>query len=806
MNTHGHEEVARTAGIPLLKEAFGNDNHSLDALYLGNWLTDVSQAVDPVAYASAAAKISSGGETVIDKVRQAADDFLDELLPTIFERLGPVGQGLRSLKVDLEPIAKEAKEALHHALDGLLAASGGERRANLAKFLRDAFLVKGYFKFVHPEASGQARMNFDGFMAVFGRPADTSGASGASPATDRPGSYTQYYPHEHLDRPEVLPVQDPPVFAPGRQTRDQPFRVAAGKRAGTRSPRRTERIEPDIYSYLRDDIEMTAGLLAEVDLAMQEALSKSFSADDPDWHRTLAKLGHALHQVEDFFAHSNWCELAHKRLGPSYLQKVLPPQLKVEMIDRASTTYLKRLKRHLTEPLSAWREHPDEDWVVTGFFDFRDTLISLAHISEELFGLDVPDPYAEGYNLYQQAKEVVEHPRTAVFKVQQTMRHTLDVLTDPKRAFEDPENDIAAKLKKEFGSDVNRLLRPGAADDVAQRVLQESAFLKDAPPAVKSAFFDVIVEGTRGYTAGRTAYKIHGVISEVSKFIGDPVAWLLDWLPGKLRDKIKDALKFYARERFYELVGAGRIGCHSLLAKDHGREPFFPPANECATAVHWWIVTTLLRWKGRPDAGYVDWLELLEYFLRNPLSPDRSSVREVRGWAQVTLVHTVRYKEQLKADNLRDSLEAIYQPSAARPGVFTWRSIADANFNTAGRPLKEAQDAINGILRDNAWGVPVTRPNYAFKPGLRILIPQQRVRVVFLVRPSDETVWFEEVFDKGWKVFRGIEDPEGQESKPPLKHHTPIEIPRKDLERLIVRGRKLRREAREAYRPPSSGT
>jgi hypothetical protein len=43
VNTEGHADVAESAGIPLLREAFGEKDRSLDALELGNWLTDVSQ-------------------------------------------------------------------------------------------------------------------------------------------------------------------------------------------------------------------------------------------------------------------------------------------------------------------------------------------------------------------------------------------------------------------------------------------------------------------------------------------------------------------------------------------------------------------------------------------------------------------------------------------------------------------------------------------------------------------------------------------------------------------------------------------
>ena len=807
MNTEGHEDVARTAGIPLLAAAFGQDRLSLDALYLGNWLTDVSQVVDPVAYAMGSAKIGATGDSVVDDLKKTATDVIDQIVPTFFRRT-PAGKPLESLEKDLEQAAKDAKQALHQALTNIIGAAGGdERGSRLAKFLRDAFLVKGYFKFVHPGAGGSPRMDLNGFLTVFGKLGDAPGASGASPAADLPGRFTQYYPHEHVDRPELLPPQDPPLYAPGRQDPGIPFRVAPGKRAGTRSPNRSERLEPDLYSYLRDDLEMTAGLLAEVDIAMRKALSSSFRDDDPAWYLTLAKLGHALHQVEDFFAHSNWCELAHKRLGPTYLARSFPPQVRIEMVDRAYTTYAKRLKRQLTVPLPGWHLHEDEGWVVTGFFDFKDTLISLAHASHDLFGLfDVGDPYAEGYELYRQAAEAVEDPRTVEFQVQQTMRQALDLLTDPRRAFEDPGNEVAAKLKKQYGGDVDRILAPHVAEDAARQILQQTTFLKQAPSVIQSTFFDVLVEGSRVTAAAGTAYSVYHVVKELTGFFGDPIGWLLEWLPDKVKEVAVDALKFYARERFYDAIGAGRIGCHSLMAKDHGREPFFKPAKECATAVHWWIVTTLLRWKDKPESGYVDWLELLEYFLRNPGVPKAGSAREIRGWAQVTVVHTVRWKEQLKAQDPRFSLEAMYRPTAIRPDLFTWRSIADANFSTAGLPLARAQEAINTILRNNAWGVPVTSPNYAFKEGLRILIPQQRLRVVYLVAPTDEPIWFQAVFDKGWQVFHGIEDPKDQQSQPPLKHHTPVEIPLKDLERIILQGRKLRREARQAYRPaPMSG-
>ena len=65
MNTEGHAQVAEEAGLPLLRAFFGGQNlRSLEAMRLGNWLTDVSQAVDPVAYAMAA----NSGKDVADSI------------------------------------------------------------------------------------------------------------------------------------------------------------------------------------------------------------------------------------------------------------------------------------------------------------------------------------------------------------------------------------------------------------------------------------------------------------------------------------------------------------------------------------------------------------------------------------------------------------------------------------------------------------------------------------------------------------------------------------------------------------------
>ena len=90
MNTHGHEDVANLAGLRLLKDTYGEDMR-LGAFYLGNWIADLSQLVDPVAASSARGNL----KLVIDKI-------LNYVMHNVYMRPGstllPTGQLYTSIK------------------------------------------------------------------------------------------------------------------------------------------------------------------------------------------------------------------------------------------------------------------------------------------------------------------------------------------------------------------------------------------------------------------------------------------------------------------------------------------------------------------------------------------------------------------------------------------------------------------------------------------------------------------------------------------------------------------------------------
>lgn len=623
MDTRGHESCAKIAGEELLRAALrraGRDGWNLQAFYFGNWLTDVCQAVDPVAYAGLHNKVLGGFDTLTGWIQPVCD---------LIRAIPAVGDTARKIVDHLDARRRE----IDGFLDILLRC---ERNGLIKDAMTKAMLVKGYYKFSHPKHEGEPlRLKYSIFKRIF---------------TER---FTQYFPHEHLDRfPGELDL------AGGYANK-----VVRGTRTVVSPPGTGGNANPHLYHYLVDDLEMAAGLFAEIDLtwARHTFLKKSskFRNDlDEDWNLGLAALGHALHACEDFFAHSNFIEHAVDRLGrrDAFLRSI-----GIDPDDDGSLSPHNILRRRLkkltgrrtnewTYDSSAWfydwKKAPDEPDVVTGYFDITDTIFSLRHVAEELFG-------GEGGGHAAHVEEGVHF--TELFSAMCEGIHKESAGQPMSR---DQARNAAERLLKQYAvshpdADVRR-----AAQITNDKLPAESA-------EIRAEFLDAVALFTQTgsrvpgslYSALMFAMRFQALLLTISAFVDQfkpKLPWLSEWWDDNISKPVKRAVD--------DAIGRYRLGCHSLLAKDYevanpALDQLWSRAKHCATAVHWYIIKTITRWSEPLEVAmcraehdeatavntcdthrYIDWLELVEFFHRHPHG-GYSNVPEKQRWWHPIVEH-----------------------------------------------------------------------------------------------------------------------------------------------------------------------
>lgn len=799
MNPHGHHDCAEGVGEKELADALeraGKGKPRLAAFYLGNWLTDVSQAVDPVAYEAAANQVTGPVESIAAAIEGLFQELKAAAFAKVSEALGEIedipvlGEAVKvgagwlvksAPNIDVPGAIDEAKSGLLAILENVLQKARGGRQSELAQAFRTAFRVKGYFKFVHPKRAGDpSRMDFQSYLRVFDE------------------RYTQYYPHEHLDRPEILP-----------STRPQTFAGAVGN--GTRSEHGKVSLTPDLYAYLRDDIEIAAGILARVDRDWASKYLKPGAnpVDDgsDDWNMFLARLGYALHMVEDFFSHTIFIEHAATILGPKYQPKSYQ--------DRAEEILNRRLKRFSTVTDASVEDPqslPEERHVVSGYFDFQDTLISLSHLLEELFDLKTTglgDQLAEIH-------EKIEEPDELAREFQKVFTDTMELVSDPERAISDDGNRVAKKLKDKYNATTEPFTAP-FTNQIGRDIVGHEPIFQGVPDEVKDDFVNAVVLFNKTRKIAGTTMSLYSAVKTVREFFAGPLVWLKKFLVDLGYGWAADLVLHYAKEKVYDFIGQKRIGSHSLIAKDHGQEWLYEHQKNCAKAVHWYIIDAMARWsrprpmqvsKAKCDAAddeecntneqrtWIDWLELLEYFLRHPATLTKSKLEEVEE------VGTVRHVVRRDVVDSLANLARHYARTAAVP-QFTWRTIADYNFDTKELSEGECQRVINAMLRDRGLGYRVSDGiNYAYKPGVKVHIPHQKFRVKRWAAVSDAQAWYRDVMEnKRWEVMRGWEDARRQKSMLPRRYHSVVWIKLDEVTALVNRAQTLRSEAEGRYVP-----
>jgi hypothetical protein len=650
MNPQGHHRIADEAGLPRLRQAFadvGVRDINLTAFYFGNWLTDLSQVRDP----NIARLLSDLARDITERLRNSVGSIVagihSFIESNIHESDAPPEAGgtldgsqrwVRNVKAALYRAVDQAAidwiEAMHRLLMGLseLGPAGLDELATAGvKFI-------AYAKFAHPDPNAQRPgLDFRVFLKLFER------------------NFTQYWPHEHLDRPSCGAGFDPSCCESwGRYLTTDPERLYASKLANAEHAIGSD--ASSTYAYLEEDRRVASAALAVIDRdwASRYFTESSDYNTDLQFHQGLADFGHALHAIEDFFAHSNFIEHAAAASGPQYLKQQLYNRdriggttsqtrsvLEQSRGDFAATKIFRRLKRFTpdveeVENRTGWAFVPEERSVVTGYFDIWDTLISLLHALEELFDFEEPEKTRKPLSDY----------------IERYKEDRLDELIEPITDIVETvkQQTIEGKLRKDLRvllayytehRGLSELDRDSARRSILTTITDQRLFR-----GVPAAILDVVVtlvfylanDALVRAQIGRVTLNLYQLIKTINEIIKNPLEFLTEplgmgfdlkfaasWIYKIHFDDRFDTLRFELRTKLHAMLGGYRIGSHSLLAKDYDNEPLHRQAFNCARALHWYVVDTMCRWtdqtwlkQASDDSKWVDWDELLGHFLRHP--------------------------------------------------------------------------------------------------------------------------------------------------------------------------------------------
>jgi hypothetical protein len=800
--TH-HNEISKI-GEGVLKSALAKGNPDrklrLGAFYLGNWLTDVSQAVDPVAYKGFSDGKLEDMNAFFHKLIYDAPSWIKGRLDSL--------ELLESLRGRLD---KAREQAIKHVKDALEAGRSGQ----IAEGARESFRFIGYGKFVAPDQEGgEPRMDPDAYKHVFDR------------------LFIQYYPYMHLDRPALsTDVYDARVASKPRNKHVEPGPACQG----------------DLYEYLRDNIQIAASRFAYLDAGrrggdphlswaagtfnpvraeFEDEQGNLCAVDDRDlsWNYHLALLGHGLHAIEDFFAHSTFAEHASVALPDAY------NKVQRRLSDEVLARRLKQWRRDYSE--ERWQDLPDDPNVVTGYFDSTDTMFSLSHLVEEKLGWN-----REGVG------KKIDGVRE--YDYQRLLQDTLEFVTDPKEILaktdpeapdydEDKANRAAKWLREKYsdviGKDVEKMTKgdPKAMHYV-ESILDSPHLPKDTPPWVKKSFREAV----RLFGAYKDGKNLYSTLKELYELVTTPWRFVFKFLGKTILKALVDQLQAYLADAAERRQGGRRIGCHSLIAKDGGPELFYKAGMACAGAAHWYVVATLARHARRHSVDvsrtaeamchansiyrspWIDWLELVEYYLGHPLSrlEVKQQVREIES----TILHITRPGGGgMSSDSLK-SLADEYRPTAVRLDprtgeleklgeAFTWETIADANFPTAGLSTEERKRKINDVLShqpDRAARVH-DKVNWAFRPGYELVIPHQTTRLSEAKSEVVQRTWWYPVVtqaERDSSVLQSWYDEDGAlTAAAPQYAHIPVPLPRSEVLELVEDSDALRKRLEAEYK------
>lgn len=390
--------------------------------------------------------------------------------------------------------------------------------------------------------------------------------------------FTQYFPHEHLDFPPFPP--------------DHPQR-------GTREPS-TEQVggEPrKLLAYSEAQLEYVADLLTKIERDWAHVAPAG--ADAAQRRELYARFGHASHAVEDWFFHSNFTEFAwtiahpntnapHAQLPlkdttPTAVEKLGPPV--------TDTTLQRKFHRRLRSPTFKG----DSDDLSDDGSDKAIACYTGSFGSDDIF-----------------------------FTLIDALGHLLGEPPPPDAGKKFPALLLLHKLL--FGTEEER---KQALDDWQRRIKNDSFVI-----AARAAKATGLIEDFE-LAAIEEMCQLEKQLLQRYRIIGLGIVGLLQQLIDTGRDTVKKSLERSKEiddgdatfkiddNRSTNKAPGENIGCHSMMCKDSTRkEPMRQAAVYYGTSVATYVAKTMV---GRTPAqsptqpaDFVDWAELLRFFVTHP--------------------------------------------------------------------------------------------------------------------------------------------------------------------------------------------
>jgi hypothetical protein len=554
VTTHVVEQMKKVAAPGMIPEA------DYSYLELGNFITDVAQFRDPVAWHKAR-------ERVRDEARAAA------------------GAGTAVVPVD------------RWANDMFGVASRGARHGRVPEFLRVIAYAFTHHVFDPDGLSEQAKK---AKKAPFGPglPAALVPPHPIEPAeVERvlAARFDQYWPHDHVDFP-------PMKYGP-RHQQEQLFK-----------PYKTGLIT-FLEGYLQYLSEELSKLEFEWVQARQTTVGEQLLRD------FLVRLGNLLHAVEDLFFHSNLAEVRQWQVLRRKFRQVDPATdegrkllfkkgLYGTALNQTSVRLRRILFRRLRYPVFVPDGSPQEPWELS------------RRTSEDGTELLFTGGFGETdvYHTLGGALEAIEE-LASMFAGQHDPAKSHLVLVRltfneyARRAVRGDEKELE-KLREEHAKQLGNDEYPKSIDALRQ----QGNLSKGAAERLKQAFQLDRREQERGgpiksmFLPGPGGFLINLLEQlQTERTNADLLADMFDGKPASITD-----------DRSQNGASTENVGTHSLLSKDSpSKQPFRADAVALAAHASAGVATTLVRRLENPVpvAQGIDWDAVLRFYVRFPKHP-----------------------------------------------------------------------------------------------------------------------------------------------------------------------------------------